>query len=115
MTFTTKRAARWANCSKATIVRLIASKHLNGAKVGKRWAIVGTKEEIIAAVEANVSKHGWKRAKKSAQPSLPFGVVSDSVVPHVGRDAIPTSDLTFWLGLTQERRDLIRFLNGRLK
>jgi len=58
---------------------------------------------------------GWKRAKKSAQPSLPFGVVSDSVVPHVGRDAIPTSDLTFWLGLTQERRDLIRFLNGRLK
>ena len=119
--WTTARAARATNCSKHTISRLLRAGHLEGTRQGRTWVIVATKDELTEVVNSHVKKHGWKRRSNRTQPILPFapspstdaGFTQARTIP-LNLLLIPLEDITFWINLTQVRRDLLQLINTQL-
>lgn len=90
---TLKQVAAVAGCSDSAVRKLIIDGHLKGEHNGPKspWVVTSSVEDIKAAVNAHLPRHGWKKSITVSTPAAPREpVVKDQTFVNVRFVDLPT-------------------------
>lgn len=73
--YSVNQVSKWTDRSHSTVCTLLKNKVLSGEKIGNKWTITGTREEIMKAVETNMKlrPHHKKQAVNGARHATTKG------------------------------------------